>query len=152
MDIVKRLLAQFWAAIDAETIAVFQAVFGVAFILCGFNGIFFSASQPPITLRGQLDHETATLWYGLLLAGTLVSLIGKIMRGRLTYTGMILQFVGDLMVFLALLAYISGTVQVEPFGTGGFGSYAASALCASAGLFITRDVCRLIGIEKLVRK
>ncbi|OBJ50625.1 hypothetical protein [Mycobacterium asiaticum] len=148
---MRRLLAQFWAAIDAETITVFQAVFGVAFILCGFNGIFFSSSQPPITLRGQLDHATATLWYGLLLTGTLVCLVGKMLRGQLIYTGMLLQFFGDLMVFLALLAYITGTVRVEPFGTGGFGAYAASALWASAALFVTRDVRRLAGIEKRVR-
>jgi hypothetical protein len=149
---MRRLLARFWVAVDDEHVILPKIVFGVAFLLCGINGTFFANHQPPMTLRGQMDRWTVTAWYLLLIVGPLLSLLGKSARGRLEDAGSVIRLVGDLIVTLALLAYIAGTVQTEPVGHGGFGAYAGAALCGCAALFVLGDIRRLPPIRKLIRR
>lgn len=141
-------MARFWAAIDAEAVLLFQFVFGIIFILAGLYGIFVADAEPPLTLRGSMGHMDVQIWYWLNVAGPTCSLIGKCARGRLIYSGMWMQLTGDVVMSVALLAYIAGTVQVESWGKGAYGAFLAAALCISAALTVTRDVRRLRMVEK----
>lgn len=143
-----RLLNRFWEVLDADNIILFQAVFGAAFILCGLNGLFISHFQAPLTLKGQMGQTYVALWYGLLVLGPLACLVGKSLHNRLIYAGHLLQITGDVTVALVLLAYITGTVQSEPIGHGGFGAFGGMAFFVSALLFITRDIRRLRAVGK----
>lgn len=145
---MKRLIRRFWQAIDAESVVLFQYVFGVVFILAGLYGIFVADHEPPLTLRGSMGDFDVRIWYWLNIVGPLVCLIGKSMTGDLTYAGMWMQLTGDLTLTLALLAYISGTVQTESWGKGAYGAFLGLALCISAAITVTRDVRRLHAVER----
>lgn len=148
---VKRLLAQFWSAVDAEAVVLFQYVFGTCFMLAGVYGIFVANAEPPLTLQGSMGHLDIRIWYWLNLLGPLCSLIGKCMKGQLTYAGMWMQLTGDSVLSLALLAYIAGTVQTESWGKGAYGAFLGAALCISAVITVTRDVRRLRAVEQRLK-
>lgn len=148
---VKRVWDRFWIAIDSEAVILFQYVFGVIFIAAGLYGIFVAKQQPPLSLRGSVGHLDIRIWYWLNVAGPVLSLVGKTLAGRLIYAGMWLQLGGNLTITLVLMAYISGTVQIESWGKGGYGAFLGAALFASAVLTVTRDVRRLLQVEKLVQ-
>lgn len=143
----RRLLARFWTLVDAEAVVLFQFVFGVIFILAGLYGVYIADLKPPLSLRGSVSHMDIRIWYWLNVIGPLVCLIGKALHGQLTYAGMWLQLAGDLVITLMLLAYITGTVQVESWGNGGYGAFLGAALFTSALLTLTRDVRRLRFVE-----
>lgn len=148
---VKRAWDRFWHALDSEAVILFQYVFGVIFVAAGLYGVFVANLQPPLSLRGSVGHLDIRIWYWLNVAGPVISLLGKSMAGRLTYAGMWLQLGGNLIITLALLAYISGTVQVESWGKGGYGAFLGAALFSCAVLTVTRDVRRLLQVEKRVK-
>jgi hypothetical protein len=151
MATVRRIMDRFWRLVDAESVVLFQYIFGTIFMLAGVYGIFIANAEPPLTLRGSMGHMDVRIWYWLNVTGPGCSLIGKCMRGRLTYAGMWMQLTGDAVISLALLAYISGTVEVESWGHGAYGAFLGAALCLCAGVTVTRDVRRLLGVEQRLR-
>lgn len=148
---MRRLIDRFWLAVDAESVVLFQYVFGTVFIFAGLYGIFIAHREPPLTLRGSMGAVDVRIWYWLNVAGPTLSLAGKCLRGRLIYAGMWMQLTGDLVLSLALLAYIAGTVEVESWGRGGYGAFLGTAMCISAVITVTRDVRRLRAVEKLLK-
>lgn len=140
---VRRLLDRFWSLVDAESVVLFQWVFGAVFISAGLYGIFIADHQPPLTLRDEMGSTYIRLWYWLNVAGPLLSLSGKLMYGPVKRAGKILILTGDSVLSLALLAYITGTVQAEPWGSGSYGAFLGMALCMCAGITVTRDIRRL---------
>lgn len=148
---MRRYWVRFWMALDAEGIALFQYVLGAAFILAGLYGLIVAGRQPPVTLEGSMTSHNVTLWYALNIAGPLCCLVGKSVHGSLTYAGHIMQLAGDVMVALALLAYVTGTVEVESWGSGAYGTFIGSALFCCAALFLMRDVRRLGAVERRIK-
>lgn len=148
MSAWRRLSRQFWATLDDEKVAIWQYVGGAFFILAGVNGIFLAGGQAPLTMRGSMSHLDITLWYGLNIAGPLVSLIGKALHGRLSHAGMLMQLAGDVAIVLFLLAYVTGTVRVEPLGSGGYGAFLAEGAFLCAVLLVARDIRRLRKVER----
>lgn len=148
---MRRMMVRFWFAVDAESVVLFQYVFGAVFITWGLYGTFVADSEPPLTLQGAMGGTDVAIWYWLLVAGPLLSLTGKCMYGDLTYAGMLMQLTGDLVLSLALLAYVTGTVQIETWGRGAAGAFLGTALCISAAITLTRDVRRLIANEKRLK-
>lgn len=148
----RRLIDRFWSLIDSEDVGLFLYVFGVGFILAGIYGIVVADFKPPITLHGPMTHASVDIWYWLNILGPVVSLTGKSLRGNFIYTGMWLQLSGDITITLALLAYVAGTVQVESWGKGAYGAFLGAAFCISASMLVTRDVRRLLAVEKRLKK
>lgn len=148
---LNRVINRFWSLIDAESVVLFQFVFGVGFVLAGLYGIFIANAEPPLTLQGSMGRMDVGLWYWLNVAGPVCSLIGKCLKGDLTYAGMWMQLTGDVTLAIALLAYIAGTVEVESWGKGAYGAFLAAVLCVSAALTVTRDVRRLLGVEQRLK-
>lgn len=148
---MKLLVTRFWSAVDAESVVLFQFVFGACFILAGVYGIFIANGDPPLTLRDSMGGMDVRVWYWLNLLGPLGSLLGKCMKGSLTYAGMWMQLTFDLVLSLALLAYIAGTVQTESWGHGAYGAFLGAALCISAVITVTRDVRRLRVVERRLK-
>jgi hypothetical protein len=145
---VKNLWARYWYAVDSQHVVIFQFIFGTMFILAGINGIFAAHAEPPMTLHGSMDALDVRIWYWLLIVGPLSSLTGKCMRGSLTYAGTWMELTGDVTISLALLAYITGTVQVESWGKGGFGAFLGAGFCIAAAVTVTRDVRELLRVER----
>jgi hypothetical protein len=148
----KRIWDRFWIVVDDEAVVLFKYIFGVIFIAAGLYGIFVAGQQPPLSMRGAMGHMDVRIWYWLNVLGPLCSLAGKSMRGDLEYAGMWLQLGGDLAVTLFLLAYITGTVQVESWGNGAaYGAFLGMGFFFAAIIMVTRDVRRLLQVEKQVR-
>lgn len=146
-----RLWERFWSAVDAEVVTVFQYVFGVIFVAAGVYGIFVAKQQPPLSLRGSMSHMDLRMFYWLNIVGPFLALIGKTTKGTLTYAGMWLQLAGDITITIALLAFITGTVQVESWGKGAYGAFLGAAMFACAVITVTRDVRRLLQVEKQIK-
>lgn len=148
---MKRIWAQFWYALDSESITLFQYILGAAFIAAGVYGVFVADTRPPQTLEVSMSTAHVNIWYWLNIAGPLCCLVGKSLHGDLTYAGRLMQLTGDGVVALVLFGYVSGTVQSETWGTGVYAAFIGAALFCCALLFVARDVRRLLEVEGRVR-
>ena len=151
--LVKGLVGRFWAAVDSESVWLFQGLIGVAFITCGLVGIFVAHGALPLTLMGTMGGLDALVWYALLVVGPGISMFGKaVSKTDIAYGGMWCQLTGDVTMVPALFAYVLGTLQSEPIGHGGFGAYLALALLIGSFLFIVRDVRRIAQVKRRVKR
>jgi hypothetical protein len=151
--VVKGVVGRFWAAVDSESVWLFQGLIGTAFILCGLVGIFVAHGALPLTLMGSMGGFDALVWYTLLVVSPSISLFGKaVSTTEIAYGGMWCQLTGDATMVPALSAYLYGTLLVEPIGHGGFGAYIAAALLISSFLFVVRDVRRIMQVRRRVKR
>lgn len=142
--VVKGVIGRFWAAVDSESVWLFQGLIGTAFILCGLVGIFVAHGALPLTLMGSMGFVDAIVWYALLIVGPSISLFGKaVSKTDIAYCGMWCQLTGDVTMVPTLSAYLVGTLRAEPIIHGGFGAYIAAALLVGSVLFVIRDVRRI---------
>lgn len=150
---VRGVIGRFWAAVDSESVWLFQGLIGGAFILCGLVGIFVAHGALPLTLMGSMGGLDALVWYALLIVSPSISLFGKaVSKTEIAYGGMWCQLTGDVTMVPALSAYLYGTLLSEPLGHGGFGAYLAAALLIGSFLFVIRDVRRLMQVRYRVKR
>lgn len=149
--VVRGVVGRFWAAVDSESVWLFQGLIGTAFIVCGLVGIFVAHGALPLTWT--MSTLNSYLWYGLLVGGPITSIFGKLVsKTDIAYGGMWCQLTGDVTLIPVLTAYLLGALQAEPLGQGGFSVYLAAALLIGGVLFIVRDVRRILQVERRVKR
>jgi hypothetical protein len=149
----RRLLNQFWAVLESESVNSFQAMYYAIFCMAGLYGVFIANGSPPLTLVGVMSHISIQLWYWLNIIGPAMGLLGMaVKRTQFSYPGVWAMAGGNIMFGMSLLAYMIATFQVESWGRGMYGAFPlATASFVSTFFLVIRDVRRIILTETRLR-
>ena len=146
---LRKGINRFWELLDAELVGPFQAVVYLHMAAAGIYGLAVAGGAPQ-AVEDSMGHVYNALWLWLL-PGVIVCLIGKLLRGDLTYAGMIFQLTGDTAAFGGLFIYFVATINTSWWGKALFAVFLVAALAECVILLIVRDVRRLYRVERRVR-
>ena len=104
--ILRARIRRFFEVLDAEAVGLFQVVFYLWFI-AGALYLLFLTTTPSATIDASLPPPIAGGWAVSMLVGPLLCVGGKAAHGGLAYTGMLAQFVGDVVCGGAILTYMT---------------------------------------------
>lgn len=147
---IRRGLTRFLAALDSEGVALFQALVYLHVLVGGMYGALVAGGTPQ-AVEDSMGPRFNDVWLWLC-CGTLICLYGKALRGRLAYTGMILQLVGDVCVFGVLVVYVIATLLGAWWGMALFAVFIVAAIAECVALLVFRDVRRLLQVERVRRR
>lgn len=133
---------QFFAALDAQGVGIFQAIVYVHIgLFAGLYGLLVAGGTPQ-TVEDVMGPVFNGIWLWLCLA-IMTCLAGKCIKHD---AGMWMQLSGDLAANIVLLVYILAIFNSSWWGKALFGVFLALAIWECTLLLIIRDI-RRIGID-----
>lgn len=145
---IKTRLEHFWLLVDSDSIIINQMLFYGLISLGGLYNLAYS--NVPIQ---SVEESTTSGYYifflWLCFLGPLACIIGKCLRGSLTYAGLWLQLAGDIATEVIFWAYIGAIISTTWWGKANFAAFLALACLIGVNVFIARDIRRLRNVERV---
>lgn len=151
---VGRSWSKFLQALDREIVSLYQTVFYVFLIACAIYNLFIvgTDSQPPST-DGAITGHFYTIWLYLLLVFPAVVIAGKALKGDFMFSGMLMQFFGDVACLAAVFAFFMSGLHTTNWGhEGNFACFISCPLLLCIGVLTFRDSRRIWQVERRVRR
>jgi hypothetical protein len=123
----------------------------VFYVLCFWDGWYntFVAIVPTQALELALPNEASyRLFVWVVLVAPLMTLLGMALRGTWAWTGAWMQLCGNIGVCGVLTTFITAVWYTSWWGQGNFSATWVIASAIGSGVFIIRDIRRLLDKER----
>jgi hypothetical protein len=154
---LRRRLRAFLTAIDAESIASFQAMYYTLIITAGLY-LVFAATAPPQNVEPVMGHPQYQWWLGLNIVCPAMSLIGRRLTTRAGKAApgepnpglgaAWMQLTGDAGVWFAIILYVWCVAATSWWGQGLYGAFFVLMGIPGGGMFTLRSFRRLLQIKR----
>ena len=163
-SVIEDLRQQFWAAVDSETVRLYEAA---QYVLCFIAGLYMAVFSAPPSVHDALGVATPLfVWFSML--APVVAYIASEMPIRLPfhcrwgkhrgeqcvlgdrYSGLWLAWGSSMTFGLCLTSYITAVVQ-ESWGNGVYAAWMLIGLNFRVYMLAIRDIRKIGEIEHNIR-
>lgn len=155
VNVVKRRVQHSWhtflAVLDSELVSMYQDLFYIFLMFGGAYNLFIADTQTPPT-EGAIEGKYYVMWLTFLLIFPPMCMLGKRLKGSAAYSGLLMQFFGDVGVFAAVAIFTASDFVTTYWGVdGNFTIFNTAPTALAISMLVMRDVRRLLKVEKAVR-